>query len=272
MNKTSRTNEPLKAGSGFNQSPTPFSNDLTTNQDFGDTANNTALGEQGGRALRGAGSGGQHDGSQQAAANSSTDGDDDVTTESRLARRSTNHRQHSKGDLIVTSTTPIARPSSSPPQMPNSAGGDDHYRGTTLQKLKKKFLEYFYFVGPGFMISVAYSKCQFFFLLTIKYQIPLYYLLTRLPLVDPGNYSTDITAGSSYRFRLLFVVLLSNFIAIFLQSLAIKVGTVSGLNLAQLCRAHLPRWLNYFLYVFAEAAIIATDIAEVRIHDIMPNF
>jgi metal iron transporter len=57
--------------------------------------------------------------------------------------------------------------------------------------------------------------------------------------------------------------LLSNIFAIFLQSLSIKLGTVSGLNLAEACRALLPPWLNYALYFMAEAAIIATDIAEV---------
>lgn len=78
-----------------------------------------------------------------------------------------------------------------------------------------------------------------------------------------GNYATDVAAGASYRFRLLFIILLSNIFAIFLQSLCIKLGSVTGLDLAQNCRAHLPRWLNYVLYFFAEAAIIATDIAEV---------
>jgi len=62
----------------------------------------------------------------------------------------------------------------------------------------------------------------------------------------------------------LFVVLLSNIFAIFLQALSIKLGTVSGLNLAEACREFLPPWLNYTLYFMAEAAIIATDIAEVR--------
>ena len=93
------------------------------------------------------------------------------------------------------------------------------------------------FVGPGFMIAVAY--------------------------IDPGNYSTDIVAGASTRFKLLFIVLMSNVFAIFLQSLAIRLGTVTGLNLAEHCRRHLPRWLNFVLYILAEAAIIATDIAEV---------
>lgn len=51
----------------------------------------------------------------------------------------------------------------------------------------------------------------------------------------------------------------------FLQSLCIKLGTVTGMDLAQNCKAHLPPWLNYLLYFFAESAIIATDIAEVRL-------
>lgn len=264
MNKTSRTNEPYKAGfgGGFNQSPDPFSNDLTTNEDFGETANSTALGEQGGRALRGAGLESSSDGGSHNAAISSVEEHDDATTKDRrLARRSTIHRQHAKGDVMVTSTTPIARPESSrsQPANNNSAGGsdDDIHRGSKLQMLKQKLLTYFYFVGPGFMISVAYSK------LRCRDDDKCCLIDTFARLVDPGNYSTDISAGASYRFRLLFVVLLSNFIAIFLQSLAIKLGTVSGLNLAQMCRAHLPRWLNYLLYFFAEAAIIATDIAEV---------
>ena len=82
-------------------------------------------------------------------------------------------------------------------------------------------------------------------------------------IVDPGNYSTGVAAGATYEFRLLFVVLLANLFAIFLQTLCIKLGTVSGLNLAQACRVFLPRWVNYGLYFFAEVAIIATDIAEV---------
>lgn len=60
------------------------------------------------------------------------------------------------------------------------------------------------------------------------------------------------------------MILLSNLFAVFLQSLCIKLGSVTGLNLAEACRAFLPRWLNYILYVMAEVAIIATDIAEVR--------
>ncbi|KAK2591499.1 NRAMP-like transporter smf-3 [Conoideocrella luteorostrata] len=108
---------------------------------------------------------------------------------------------------------------------------------TAIDKMKHACWTFGKFVGPGFMISVAY--------------------------IDPGNYSTDIAAGASYQYRLLFIVLLSNLFAILLQSLAIQLGTVTGLDLASACRAYLPRWLNYFLYVLAEVAIIATDLAEV---------
>lgn len=98
-------------------------------------------------------------------------------------------------------------------------------------------IKYGKFVGPGFMVAVAY--------------------------IDPGNYATDVAAGASYRFKLLFIILMSNFFAVFLQSLCIKLGSVTGMNLAENCKAHLPPWLNYLLYFFAESAIIATDIAEV---------
>lgn len=103
--------------------------------------------------------------------------------------------------------------------------------GSTLVKFSK-------FIGPGFMVAVAY--------------------------IDPGNYATDVAAGAATRFKLLFIILMSNVFAIVLQSLAVRLGTVTGLNLAESCRAHLPRWLNIALYVLAEGAIIATDIAEVK--------
>lgn len=93
------------------------------------------------------------------------------------------------------------------------------------------------FVGPGFLIAVAY--------------------------IDPGNYATDVQGGSETKYSLLFIVLLSNLFAIFLQTLAIKLGSVTGLNLAEVCQRELPKWLTVCLYILAEAAIIATDIAEV---------
>ncbi|KAJ4266179.1 NRAMP-like transporter smf-3 [Fusarium torreyae] len=125
-----------------------------------------------------------------------------------------------------------------PPPEPQRTPSPSRDPSTSLvQRCKTTLIKFLSFIGPGFMIAVAY--------------------------IDPGNYSTDIAAGASYRFKLLFIVLLSNLFAIFLQSLAIKLGTVSGLNLAEACRAFLPAWLNLILYIFAEIAIIATDIAEV---------
>ncbi|KIW14207.1 hypothetical protein PV08_06988 [Exophiala spinifera] len=131
---------------------------------------------------------------------------------------------------------PSAADYASPPLFPTSNANTSRPRRilakavTTLQKYVK-------FIGPGFMIAVAY--------------------------IDPGNYATDVQAGAETRFRHLFVILLSNLFAIFLQSLCIKLGSVTGLDLAENCRKHLPKWLNIILYLFAESAIIATDIAEV---------
>ena len=110
--------------------------------------------------------------------------------------------------------------------------------GIKLRRLAQIIIKFTKFVGPGFMVSVAY--------------------------IDPGNYATDVAAGAATKFQLLFVVLMSNLFAILLQSLAVRLGTVTGLNLAEHCKAHMPKWLNILLYILAEAAIIATDIAEVR--------
>ncbi|RUS19516.1 natural resistance-associated macrophage protein-domain-containing protein [Endogone sp. FLAS-F59071] len=93
------------------------------------------------------------------------------------------------------------------------------------------------FVGPGYVIAVGY--------------------------MDPGNWATDLAGGSQYGYTLLFIIFLSNLLAILLQFLAIKLGVVTGLDLAQACRIHFPRWLNISLYLLCEGAIVACDLAEV---------
>lgn len=103
----------------------------------------------------------------------------------------------------------------------------------TVSILKK----YSKFIGPGLMVSVAY--------------------------MDPGNYSTAVAAGSAYKYKLLFLILLSNCLAIFLQILSAKLGAVTGLDLAANCKANLSFRVNIFVYCLAEIAIIATDLAEV---------
>lgn len=93
------------------------------------------------------------------------------------------------------------------------------------------------FVGPGFVVAVGY--------------------------MDPGNWATDLAGGSNFGYRLLFVVLLCGLLAIFLQILALRLGIASQIDLAQACRIYLPRPLVYICWFTAEAAIMATDIAEV---------
>lgn len=81
--------------------------------------------------------------------------------------------------------------------------------------------------------------------------------------MDPGNYSTAVSAGADYQYKLLVICFLSNVSAVILQCLCVKLGTITGLDLAEMCRMVLPPWLNLFLYVCAELAIVATDLAEV---------
>jgi manganese transport protein len=99
------------------------------------------------------------------------------------------------------------------------------------------FRKLFAFAGPGFLIAVGY--------------------------MDPGNWATDLAAGSKYNYTLLSVIMLSNFMAILLQALAIKLGVVSGRDLAQACRDHFSRRVSFALWIFAEIAIAACDLAEV---------
>jgi manganese transport protein len=93
------------------------------------------------------------------------------------------------------------------------------------------------FLGPGFLISVGY--------------------------MDPGNWATDIAGGSRYGYTLLFVIMLSNLMAILLQSLALKLGIASERDLAQACRESYSRPTAFALWIFAEVAIAACDLAEV---------
>lgn len=95
----------------------------------------------------------------------------------------------------------------------------------------------FAFMGPGYMISVGY--------------------------MDPGNWATDLAGGAQFGYTLLFVVMLSNLMAILLQALAARLGIATGRDLAQACRAYYPKPVAYALWVACELAIIACDLAEV---------
>jgi manganese transport protein len=80
--------------------------------------------------------------------------------------------------------------------------------------------------------------------------------------LDPGNFATNIQAGSTYGYQLLWVVLIANLIAMLFQSLSAKLGIVTGRNLAQLCRQEFPRPVVTVMWIASEIAAIATDVAE----------
>jgi manganese transport protein len=87
--------------------------------------------------------------------------------------------------------------------------------------------------------------------------------VTAVAYVDPGNFATNVTAGSTYGYLLVWVVLVSNVIAMLVQYLSAKAGIATGKSLAALCRDHYPRPVSRLLWVQAEVVAIATDLAEV---------
>lgn len=99
------------------------------------------------------------------------------------------------------------------------------------------FRRFMAFVGPAYLVSIGY--------------------------MDPGNWATDIEGGARFGYALLWVLLMSNLMALLLQTLASRLGIVTGYDLAQGCRREYPRALNALLWLFAEIAIAATDLAEV---------
>ena len=224
MNCPSRTDGTLE-DDGWNQNPPALAGDLTTREDLNGIAN---------RRLERMPT--------------------DIEDRDLSVRLDTGHQdqpERIRGNSTKSPSTPnhavpdrskisLKHPSEVDGFSYNHGHGCTRGLGMKLRRLTQIIIKFTKFVGPGFMVSVAY--------------------------IDPGNYATDVAAGASTKFQLLFVVLMSNIFAIVLQSLAVRLGTVSGLNLAEHCRAHMPKWLNISLYVLAEAAIIATDIAEVRMN------
>src|SRR6202012_3914057 len=93
------------------------------------------------------------------------------------------------------------------------------------------------FLGPGYLVAVGY--------------------------MDPGNWATSLAGGSKFGYALLTVAMLSNLMAIVLQSLCTRLGVGAGRDLAQACRDSFPRWVSWALWLSAEVAITATDLAEV---------
>ncbi|MFZ0547390.1 MAG: Nramp family divalent metal transporter, partial [Candidatus Promineifilaceae bacterium] len=88
-------------------------------------------------------------------------------------------------------------------------------------------------------------------------------LMAAVGYMDPGNWATDLAGGSSYNYKLIWVLLMSNFMAILLQSLSARLGIVARRDLAQASHEEYPAIINIPLYILAEIAITATDLAEV---------
>ncbi|TGO22625.1 hypothetical protein BPAE_0160g00010 [Botrytis paeoniae] len=237
MNCPSRTDEPLE-GDGYNQNPNALANDLTTREDLNGRANGRALR----RSLEDEGVESIHDLVEDTGDGKATGSAKGVGGGAGGDRGGGDGGRGGgdgkSGHVVVPSVETLDIRDQSRSRRGAGYGRSFlHVSKEQLVKMKQVMVKFAKFVGPGFMVAVAY--------------------------IDPGNYATDVAAGATYRFKLLFIVLMSNVFAIFLQSLCIKLGTVSGLNLAEACRAFLPKWMNYALYILAEGAIIATDIAEV---------
>lgn len=108
---------------------------------------------------------------------------------------------------------------------------------TFFSKFIQHFRRFLAYTGPGYLIAVGY--------------------------MDPGNWATDLSGGSAYGYTLLSVILISNIMAMLLQYCAIKLGIVTGKDLARACKDYYSPTLSKFLWILAECAVIATDLAEV---------
>ena len=122
------------------------------------------------------------------------------------------------------------------PNNPHASLSEVHASVEIVAK-EGKWKKLFSFLGPAYLVSVGY--------------------------MDPGNWATDLAGGSKFGYTLIWVLLMSNLMALLLQSLSSRLGIVRGLDLAQANRATYPRPVNFILYILAEVAIAATDLAEV---------
>lgn len=114
---------------------------------------------------------------------------------------------------------------------------EEVHGSVSTQNKKSVFRKILAFFGPAYLISVGY--------------------------MDPGNWATDIAGGSQFGYALLWVLLMSNIMALLLQSFSARLGIVTQLDLAQASRATYSKFINYILYFLAEIAIAACDLAEV---------
>ncbi|MCX6152148.1 MAG: Nramp family divalent metal transporter [Ignavibacteriales bacterium] len=111
------------------------------------------------------------------------------------------------------------------------------HSSVNLKPQSNFWVRLFTFSGPAFMVSVGY--------------------------MDPGNWATDIAGGAQFGYKLIWVILLANLMAVLFQTLSARLGIVYGKDLAQACRDHYPKPINFILWIVCEIAIAACDLAEV---------
>lgn len=92
------------------------------------------------------------------------------------------------------------------------------------------------FLGPAFIASIAY--------------------------IDPGNFATNIQSGARFGYKMLWVIVLANLMAMLLQNMSAKLGIATGKSLPEICREHMPKWLVMIMWIVSELAAMATDLAE----------
>ncbi|MED6220974.1 Metal transporter Nramp6 [Stylosanthes scabra] len=134
------------------------------------------------------------------------------------------------------------------PQFISSTGGNNHSftNAPLIDSIdvhqievpdRRSWKNLFAYMGPGFLVSIAY--------------------------IDPGNFETDLQSGAQYKYELLWIVLLASCAALLIQSMAANLGVVTGKHLAEHCRAEYPRVPNIILWIIAEISVVACDIPEV---------
>lgn len=121
-------------------------------------------------------------------------------------------------------------------QSADAAVSDDAARILSGESEKRGVSRLWPFLGPAFVASIAY--------------------------VDPGNFATNIQGGARFGYTLLWVIVASNLMGIFVQTLSAKLGIATGHNLAELCRMHFPRPVVWTMWAFMEIVAMATDLAE----------
>ena len=123
------------------------------------------------------------------------------------------------------------------PLEPHSSGKSlEEVHSSVETQHPKLWKRIFAFAGPAYLVSVGY--------------------------MDPGNWATDLEGGSRFGYSLIWVILMSNIMAVLLQTLAARLGIVTGKDLAQACRSEYSKLASYALWIFCEIAIAATDLAE----------